>query len=353
MMFTGFLFTLSFLLSLAQCSFLNGTQDRLDGKKWHAVHLLRVYTSSDVDTLIDILPQMADLGINVIILEVDYNFKYESHSELILQSEPITRKAAAKLVDSCTQNGITLIPLFQCLGHQSWAQETFPLLTQYPEFDLTPGAYPDNKGIYCREWDLLNPEVNKIVFELFDELIEAFDARIFHVGMDEVFLLGDEKSPSTKGMDPAKLFAKAVNDIYGHLVKERGVKMLMWADRLIDGQEYDFGEWQSSYNGTARAIDMIPKDIIMSPWHYEARPSYPSIPMFIAKGFDVLPASYLDTSAVKSLIDYSYEFAGNDKMLGHMFTTWSVHTIDSLLSYEPIIVGMQTINNLETEINLD
>ena len=338
------------ILFLARCSYSDNTHDILDGKRWYAIHILRVYNSEDVDTLIRLVPQLAELGLNVIILELDFNFKYESHPELILQNDPITKEKASLLVKICKENGIKVIPMFQCLGHQSWAKETYPLLTQYPEFDLTPGAYPNNDSIYCREWDPLNPKVNQIVFKLLDELIDAFDADAFHVGMDEVFLLGDENSPTTRGKDPAKLFAKAVNDLYHHLVKKRRVEMLMWSDRFIDGEKYDFGEWQSSLNGIAPAIDMVPRDIIMCPWHYEDRKSYPSIPMFLAKGFRVLPASFEDTSAVKSLIEYRYDFAENEKMLGHLFTTWSVHAIDSLLSFNAIKVGMKTIHRLESKI---
>jgi hypothetical protein len=73
---------------------------------------------------------------------------------------------------------------FSCLGHQSWQENTGPLLTKYPELDLTPGAFPENEGIYCRAWDLLNPKVNEIVFALMDELIDAFQPDAFHVGMD-------------------------------------------------------------------------------------------------------------------------------------------------------------------------
>ena len=312
--------------------------------QWHAIHILRVYTEKDVDTLVGILPELARLGINTIILEVDFNFNYRSHPELILQKQPITKEKAAFLVQSCRKNSIRLIPMFQCLGHQSWAKETYPLLTKYPEFDLTPGAFPNNDSIYCREWDPLNPEVNKIVFALLDELIDAFEAEAFHVGMDEVFLLGHEKSPSTRGMDPAVLFAKAVNDLYTHLVKKRGVEMIMWADRLIDGEKYDFGEWEAAKNGTAPAIDLIPKDIILAPWHYTYRKSYPSIPMFLAKGFRVLPASFQDTTAVQSLIQYSTDFSENENMLGHLFTTWTVHNIDSLITYPALLTGMHTIH---------
>ena len=158
-----------------------------------------------------------------------------------------------------------------CLGHQSWAENTFPLLTKYPELDLTPGAFPNNKGIYCREWDPMNPKTNEIVFALIDELIDAFEAKAFHVGMDEVFLLKSEHAPSTKDLDPADVFAKVVNDLHGHIVKKRGLTMLMWADRLIDGEQFDMGEWEASKVGTAPAVDKIPKDIILCPWHYELR----------------------------------------------------------------------------------
>jgi hypothetical protein len=291
------------------------------GEKWHAIHLLGYENDDGLSELGKIIPALDSMGINVVILEVDYNFEFQSHPELRRGEKQITKKGAREFAEICRNNNIRLITEFQSLGHQSWAEETFPLLTQYPQFDLTPGAFPGNKDIYCREWDLTNPEVNKIVFQLFDEIIDAFQVDAFHVGMDEVFLLGSEYSPSTKGQDPGELFAKAINDIYNHLVKDKGVEMLMWGDRLFDGKDYEFGEWESSLNGTASAVDMIPKNIIICPWHYEKMPAYPSIPMFINKGFRVLPSSWRDVDAAKSLISYSNEIE-SPKMLGHLFTTW-------------------------------
>ena len=199
------------------------------------------------------MPGLGDIGINVLIVEVDYGFEYKSHPELRGGKKPITKGSARKLAEICRDHGIRLVPQFQCVAHQSGGNggPTGPLLAKYPEFDLTPGAFPGNKGIYCREWDPLNPKVNKIVFALMDELIDAFQADAFHVGMDEVFLLGNEHSPSTTGKDPAKIFAKAVNDYHGHLVKKRHVEMLMWGDRLIDGKKFNFGPNSSSLCGTA------------------------------------------------------------------------------------------------------
>lgn len=300
-------------------------------KPWRAVHLLDYSTDAALESLGQTLPALAQQGINVIILEVDYNFAFKSHPELRRGTNPITRDGARKFAALCRKLNLRLIPQFQSLGHQSWKAETFPLLTVYPKFDLTPGAFPNNEGIYCREWDVLNPEVWKVVFELMDEIIDAFRADAMHVGMDEVFLLGSPQSPSTKGKDPAELFAKAVNELHGHLAGKRHVEMLMWGDRLVDGQKYDLGEWEASKNGTAAAIDMIPKDVIICPWHYEVRESYPSIPMFIAKGFRVLPSGWKDVEATKALVNYSRTQAG-PKLLGHMFTTWGVKP-DALVEF--------------------
>jgi hypothetical protein len=98
--------------------------------------------------------------------------------------------------------------------------------------------------------------------------------------------------------------------------------MLMWADRLIDASRYDYGEWESSKNYTWPAVYMIPRDIVLCDWHYEPRDSYPSVPMFLDKGFRVLPASWKDVDASRALIDYSQALK-NPRMLGHLFSSWS------------------------------
>ena len=310
-------------------------------KPWRAVHLLDYNTDSALDALGQNLEALAKQGINVIILEVDYNFSFKSHPELRRGTEPITRDGARRFAELCRKLGIRLIPQFQSLGHQSWKVETFPLLTVYPQFDLTPGAFPNNEGIYCREWDPLNPEVWRIVFQLMDEIIDAFHADALHAGMDEVFLLGSEQSPSTKGKDPGVLFANAVKEIHSHLVRKRHVEMLMWGDRLIDAKQYDFGEWEAAKNGTAAAVDLIPKDIIICDWHYEVRDRYPSAPMFAQKGFRVLPSGWKDVDATKALINYSGSVKSK-KMLGYVFTTWGVKK-DELLAFPPIVEGLKLL----------
>jgi hypothetical protein len=83
------------------------------------------------------------------------------------------------------------------------------------------------------------------------------------------------------------------------------------------------GEWEAAKNGTAAAVDLIPKDIIVCPWHYEVRENYPSIPMLLGKGFRVLPAGWKNVDATKALIGYS-RAQTEPRLLGYMFTTWGV-----------------------------
>jgi hypothetical protein len=134
-----------------------------------------------------------------------------------------------------------------------------------------------------------------------------------------------------------------VNDLHKHLVKERKVEMLMWADRLFDAKKYNWDEWEASKAGTAGALDQIPTDIILCPWHYELREAYPSIPLFLEKGFRVLPAGWRKLDASKALILYSQKFS-SPKMLGHLFTTWSDKK-ETVIDSQPMLEGLKLLKS--------
>ena len=311
-----------------------------EARPWLGVHV-GMSSNRQAADLTEVVGSLADLGINVIVTEINYGFEYQSHPELRTPN-PCTKEQIGKLVAACREHHVRLIPQFQCLGHQSWSRRTAPLLTKYPQFDETPGLYPENKDIYCRSWCPLHPEVNTVVFSLMDELLDAFRADALHVGMDEVFLIGEDACPRCKGKDKAELFAKAVNDYHKHLVDEKHVEMLMWGDRLIDSTKLKFGKWEGSQNGTAGAVDLVPKDIIICDWHYEKRPAYESVPMFLEKGFRVWPASWKKPEAAQAFVDYSLAHRDNPRMLGHLNTTWGAVPIRDLAKFEPLLIATGT-----------
>ena len=300
---------------------------------WLGIHVLM--TSKDkTEQLTEVVRELAEMGVNSIVAEINYGYEYQSHPELRLNNAS-SKKQIGRLVAVCRENHVRLIPQFQCLGHQSWKGTNSPLLTKYPQLDETPGEYPKNEGIYCRSWCPLNPEVNPIIFSLMDELIEVFKADALHVGMDEVFLIGENSCPHCKGKDKAKLFAKAVNDYHKHIVGKHKIEMLMWGDRLIDASKINYGKWEASADNTAGAVDLIPKDIIICDWHYGRRDAYESVPMFLEKGFRVWPASWRKPEAAQALIDYSRTF-NSPKMVGHLNTTWGAVPIKELMNFEPL-----------------
>jgi hypothetical protein len=282
---------------------------------WRGIHM--GVNGESIERLIvaaaQVLPQ---LGINVLVVEVDYSFEFQSHPEL-RNANPISRQQAQRLVQVCRQNGIRVIPQFQSLGHQSWARRTHPLLTEYPEFDETPQIPLDNPGIYCRSWCPLNDDVYEVVFELIDELIEAFEPGAFHVGMDEVQLLAHEQCRRCRGKDPARLLAKAVRDMHAHITGRRGLDMLMWGDMLIDPEKIPFVAGPRTH----LAVDMIPKDIIVCDWQYGRQHRYPSIDYFLDRGLRVWPSGWNSPEASRALALAAQQSAA-EGMLGHLFTVW-------------------------------
>ena len=303
-------------------------------RHWLGVHLA-VQSDEQAAAVIAALPRLRNAGVNAIVAEVDYNFEFASHPE-VREQHYLSRAQASALAVAARAQGVRLIPQINCLGHQSWSKTTLALLTSHPEFDETPGQYPGNEGIYCRSWCPQHPSVNRVVFDLIDELTEAFHADAFHVGMDEVFLIGSEFCPRCRKQDPGQLFAKAVNDLHQHIVKKRKLQMLMWGDRLLDSASTGYSEWEAAKNGTAKAIDLIPKDIVICDWHYEKRQDYPSVGIFSGKGFRVWPSGWQPLEA--SIAFSKFAASRHDpKVVGYLCTTWGKVKIPDAPEWRPLV----------------
>lgn len=269
----------------------------------------------------DVLPKE---GVNTLIIEFGYRVQFERRPE-VRDPEALSKDQIRALAAACRAAGIRLIPQINLLGHQSWRQTTHALLRAYPEFDETPGKYPNNEGIYCRSYCPLHPKVHEVVFDLVDELAETCQADAFHAGMDEVFLIGEDDCPRCRGRDKAELFAGEVRAIRDHLAKS-GRRLWIWGDRLLDGQTTGLGRWEASLNGTHRAIEMIPKDVVICDWHYDA--AAPTAAYFATAGFDVVSAPWRKAEVALAQLELARWLRRNApepvarRMLGVLQTTW-------------------------------
>jgi hypothetical protein len=263
-------------------------------------------------------------GVNVLVMEFDYRYRFTSHPE-VRDQDALSRRDVEAIAAASRKAGVRLIPLINLLGHQSWARQTFGLLRSHPEFDETPGKYPNNRGIYCRSYCPLHPDVHKVAFDLIDELAAACSADTVHLGMDEVFLIGENDCPRCRGRNRAELFAQEVRTLHDHLAQSHR-EMWMWGDRLLDGYVTGVGEWEGSQNGTAAAINDIPRDIVICDWHYES--AVPTAAYFAAQGFRVVAAPWQEPDValaelelVRSVREHANDLIAS-RMLGMLQTSW-------------------------------
>jgi N-acetyl-beta-hexosaminidase len=270
--------------------------------------------------------------LNTLILRVDFSYQFKSHPELI-DSFALSEKEVKKIVKACKQSGIHIIPQINLLGHQSWGNGTDKLLSVYPQFDETPWVkipakyeWPNADNLYCKSYCPLAPGLHKIIFELIDEICDVFESDDFHAGMDEVFYIGEDKCPRCGGHDQAELFADEIRRIHDHLA-ESGRQLWIWGDRLLDGKTTGLGKWEASMNNTYRAIDLIPKDVVICDWHYE-RADQTAV-YFAMKGFNVISCPFSNADAGVAQVEDMFKFRQRStpemkqRFRGIIETVWS------------------------------
>lgn len=300
-----------------------------------------------VDSFVDFMrEELVPRRVNTLVLRVDYNYEYETHPEL-RDASALSTSDVKKLVAAAREGGIRLIPQINLLGHQSWASELGNLLEAYPEFDETPHVempeeyeWPNEDGLYCKSYCPLHPEVHDVVFALVDEILDVFEADAFHAGMDEVFYIADDACPRCRGRDPAALFAGEVMRIRNHLAR-RNAELWIWGDRLLDGRTTGLGMWEASMNNTHRAIDLIPKDVVINDWHYEN--ATPTAAYFAAKGFRVVTCPWRLPDVAIQQLDLTLRMRAastpeiRDRLGGVMQTVWTSpeRFIDQFYGREP------------------
>ncbi len=289
-------------------------------------------TPDNLDEFVNFInTELAPRQVNTLVLRVEYKYKFRSHPELI-DTLALSKRELRKIVKACKKNNIRVIPLIDLLGHQSGARGPGKLLRVYPQFDETPAPKIKDttrvilNGFNMKSYCPLHPDVHKVLFDVIDEICGIFGSDAFHAGMDEVFDLGNDKCPRCAGRDKAELFAGEVRTIRDHLAGN-GRVMWMWGDRLLDGKTTGMGRWEASYINTHRAVDLIPKDVVICDWHYE-RPDLSPV-YFAMKGLSVMTCPWRNPGSAVQQIDDMVRFRQystpqmSERFLGIMETVWS------------------------------
>lgn len=288
--------------------------------------------TKDVDDVCMFIDRILSGKVNMIVLQTRYRYQFKIHPEC-MGYDPLSENDVKKIVDVCKKNNIRLIPKMNLFGHQSGTHNTpidgilhghagyepcerDGLLRAYPQFDETPEL---ENVFYCRNICPTHPDIKNVLFELVDELLEAFEADAMHIGCDEAFTLGT--CPECKKHSNAELFSNWITSVHAHLAS-KGAETMMWSDRFLSAGETGYGEWEASAIGTESALYSVPKDIILCDWHYGTYgKGYPSIKIFADAGFRMMISPWKDKNAAEAFINYAAEHdCGN--IDGVLATTW-------------------------------
>ena len=210
---------------------------------------------------------IARCKMNTLILEVEGGVKFDSHPE-IAAPDALTKEELRDVVLYAKQHGLDVIPQIQSLGHCNyWLFRG----GQHKELAETP----DKPYDYCPS----NPDVYRLLFELYEELLPIFEPRYFHIGHDEMRDLG--VCPRCKGKAPHELLAGDVIKLHDFFAA-RDIRIMMWADTLLESRN------GGPPRDLHRALDLLPKDIILCDWNYAGAKQYPTVQHLRDSGFDVI-----------------------------------------------------------------
>ncbi|OGS35917.1 MAG: N-acetyl-beta-hexosaminidase [Elusimicrobia bacterium RIFOXYB2_FULL_49_7] len=195
-----------------------------------------------LDALREFAKELADFGINTIIMEWEGTFPYIKNATLS-NKYVYTREEVASFVSYCDGIGVEVIPLQQCFGHVEY-------ILRNARYDSLKEDKKDISQI-CP----LKTTGNSLLFsDLFADLASVHHSKYIHIGGDETYLLGHCPECAAKAAKEgkSKLFVDYMKMMCNIAVR-LGKKPVMWADILLKYPE---------------AATELPKETIFIDWNY-------------------------------------------------------------------------------------
>jgi hypothetical protein len=205
-------------------------------------------------TLFSLIDQLAELKINQLQLYTEHTFAYRDHALVWENASPMTAEEIRQLDVYCRDRFIELVPNQNSFGHlERWFKHPqYRDLAEAPEGFTFPWGTRMEGGFSLNP---LDPRSLALIENLFDELLPNFSSKLFNVGCDETFDIGQGRSRdevANRGRERVYLdFLLKIHDS----VKRRGHTMMFWGDIILHKPEL---------------LSEMPRDLIALNWGYEA-----------------------------------------------------------------------------------
>jgi len=237
------------------------------------------------------LENLAEIGVNTIILDLAEAMRYESHPELAVEGS-FDHDRMKKEIDKMHALGFEIVPKLNFSAcHDVW-------LKDYSRMLSTPIYY-------------------QVCKDLIDEVCEVFKPKHFHIGMDE-----------ETAANQRKLWYCVIRqgDLWWHdlhylvdCVERHNARAWVWGDGMWGNEE--------------EYLSKMPKTVIQNNWYYSARledgnehelARLRGFELLDQKGYDQVPAgsTWGAYENFEKLTKYSVEHISEEHLLGMMQTTW-------------------------------
>lgn len=207
-----------------------------------------------MDTLFALVDVLAGWKINQLQLYTEHTFAYRNHPEVWAKASPFTGQEILELDAYCRERFVELVPNQNSFGHmERWLTHPryAPLAETTGRFRLPWGEEREGPFGLCP----LDPGCLELLHGLYDELLPHFSSRMFNVGCDETFDLGQGRSKDEcVRRGTGRVYLHFLLKIYG-AVRARGRTMQFWGDIVRQHPEL---------------VPELPKEVVALEWGYES-----------------------------------------------------------------------------------
>jgi hexosaminidase len=194
------------------------------------------------EALKDLASRLSDLGIGALVMEWEASFPFSSHP-VIPSRYAYTPAQVDSFIRHCGGLGIDVIPLQQSFGHLEY-------ILRHPRYQ---GLREDPKD-HSQLCPLQTQGNQRLLEDLFGELVRSHPSPYLHIGGDETRLLGrcPRCRQRTGRIGAAGLYALHMG-MAARAAVALGKRPLLWADMLCKHPE---------------ALKALPKSSVLVDWNY-------------------------------------------------------------------------------------
>jgi hexosaminidase len=207
-----------------------------------------------METLFALVELFAGLKINHLQLYTEHTFAYARHRDVWQEASPMTGTEVRRLDAFCRERFIELAPNQNSFGHlHRWLSlPAYRGLAECPDGFAWPWG---GRSAEPFSLDPGNPASLDLLAGLFGELLPCFSSRLFNVGCDETFDLGQGRSRKLcEERGKGRVYLDFLLKIHA-LVAVHGRTMLYWDDIVMQHPEL---------------VGELPRDAVALEWGYEA-----------------------------------------------------------------------------------